>query len=229
MDPTCVRLPNKSTSILIVTLPHKERLHRLCCLWFNVYIGTAMHIKSKQKNKLPKAALMCAAIFILVGSYFAYAFITKALWPFQTTISHTSQDTINKQPSQGSPNNPSSPTMSTSEDDAAQKTPAQYEGDSPNTSQELEGTINYLGISGDSLRIRVTISQIVTSGSCTLTLTADSSKTTTKTAVIIQNPSSATCKGFDIPISELSKGEWNIQVTIQADGKSGVITGKTTI
>lgn len=59
-----------------------------------------------------------------------------------------------------------------------------------------------------SLQIRSEIGIVTSEGTCTLTLTKDS-KTITKTANIQALPRISTCQGFDIPLSELSSGQWS--------------------
>lgn len=64
---------------------------------------------------------------------------------------------------------------------------------------------------GSVYQIRTLISVVASSGNCTLTITRDS-KTVTRTSGVQAGPSSSTCQGFDIPIDELSPGDWNIVV-----------------
>lgn len=106
----------------------------------------------------------------------------------------------------------------------------QYQGDSVNNSPTLTGIINYSSVVDNVAMIRVTIDQIVSSGTCKLELKNTSlGKIITKNANIAQNPSSATCEGFDVPTSELGSGTWNIEITIQGDNKTGVIRGEITV
>lgn len=97
--------------------------------------------------------------------------------------------------------------------------PQLYEGENVNNSGGLTGVITAKSVMGDSLIIRNTIDQLVGSGTCTLTLTSGS-KTVTKTAEIVQNPSSSTCAGFDVPFAELGKGSWNIEIKVSSGDKS---------
>lgn len=60
-----------------------------------------------------------------------------------------------------------------------------------------------------SFQIRSEIGAVTSEGTCTLTLTKGS-KTVTKTAEVQALPRISTCKGFDIPLSELSSGQWNV-------------------
>jgi len=46
---------------------------------------------------------------------------------------------------------------------------------------------------------------------------------------IVSNPSSGSCEGFDIPLTKLSPGEYDIKIEINANQKTGIIEGKVTI
>lgn len=104
----------------------------------------------------------------------------------------------------------------------------QYEGESPDDSQSLTGSINYKNIVADELILRVTIDQSLSSGSCQLRLT-NAGKTLTKTALVIPNPSSSSCQGFNVPVSELGSGAWQIEITVSSGDRSGTIVSSITI
>lgn len=72
-------------------------------------------------------------------------------------------------------------------------------------------------------QIRAQIDGLLTNGTCTLTLTNGPS-TVTKKAEVQNLSSTSTCMGFDVPLSELSVGTW--QVTLIAD--SATVTGSVT-
>lgn len=108
------------------------------------------------------------------------------------------------------------------------QTPTQYDGEDPNSLEEITGYISYSAVNQDHLSIRLTINQFLTSGTCNLTMTSGSS-TVTKSAEVIGNASTATCQGFDIPLSELPSDNWNISIKITSGDKTGTITGDTTL
>lgn len=111
-------------------------------------------------------------------------------------------------------------------DDPA-KTPLQNEGANPSQSSGLTGSITYAAVSGDKLVIRVLIDQLVgEQGTCSLTLSRSGRKDIAKAVNTMDNPSSSTCQGFDIPLTELAKGTWNIKINISAGGKLGQLEGQ---
>lgn len=77
--------------------------------------------------------------------------------------------------------------------------------------------------SSDPIQIRINIGAITNSGTCTLTLTKDGTRITKEVAVQAL-PSSSTCKGFDIPSSSLSPGQWMASVVFTSDTLTGTAT-----
>lgn len=120
-------------------------------------------------------------------------------------------------------------TNSNASDIVPGKTPAQYEGDNANNSDTLTGTINVATVAGDKLIIRVTIDQLLSgTGTCELTL-SNSGQVLKYQANTIDNPSSASCEGFDIPVSSLSAGDWDVNINVTTSDRTGTLTGKVTI
>jgi len=190
-----------------------------------------MRIK-RNSNKNKVLAIIVAAIFLLGASYVGYAY-TSGTGPWRQSTSpqssennrskssSTDQDTT---PEEGNPQNP--------ESKGPNKTPQQFEEESKPAADNstLSGVINYKTVSDDALSLRVTIDQKLDSGSCILTLTRKSDgKSVQKTVKILSNPSSSTCKGFDVPTSELGKGTWNIEIAIKSNDSTGTIKGNVAI
>lgn len=83
----------------------------------------------------------------------------------------------------------------------------------------LSTRITTASVEDNMLYIRNDISGIYSEGSCTLSL-QKSSSTVTKSAGIQALPKSSTCKGFNVPVSELSAGTWSITITVTINGQS---------
>lgn len=73
---------------------------------------------------------------------------------------------------------------------------------------------------GSNLKIRSLISAIDNSGSCTLTLTQNGTNVQKKADVQALS-SSSTCKGFSVPLSELSPGRWQLVLQFENDSLMG--------
>ena len=104
----------------------------------------------------------------------------------------------------------------------------QYEGEDPNEEDDLTGVVTYAGVSGDYLLIRVNIDQYLDSGSCELSL-LQGGVVYSDVANVVNSASTATCEGFNVPISSLSAGDYQIVVKINSNSKTGVIEGEVEI
>lgn len=83
--------------------------------------------------------------------------------------------------------------------------------------------------SSGQLVIRSLIQTVSNEGTCTLTLQKTDGTTVTKTAGVQASASSSTCKGFDVPVSELSPGEWRITVNYKSESLEGAAGHTVTI
>lgn len=105
----------------------------------------------------------------------------------------------------------------------------QYDGEDPNALEELSGVVTYAGVAGENLMVRVNIDQYLEEGECELVLMRNGTTVYNSTARIIGNVATATCEGFDVPISYLGSGAMEVMVNLNSDGKSGVIQGRADI
>jgi len=176
-----------------------------------------MQIRLKnKKSKKVKIITLAIVIILLGGAYAAFASYQN-IWPFSSTT----------------PVNLDSP----STDEI--KTGEQIKSDSVESDDEVKenpsndvdptatnATIMFTSTTQDSTayRIRVLIDSVLGSGTCTLSLSKSRSATYNSTVEIQSGPSSSTCKGFDIPLTEVSAGDWTATITVT----SGVTTGTAT-
>lgn len=110
------------------------------------------------------------------------------------------------------------------------KTPEKYEGQDVNKLEKLTGAITYSAKTTDKYRIRVNIDQFLKlPGTCMLSVISAGKVMYTDYVNIVSNPSSGSCEGFDIPLTKLSPGEYNIKIEVNANQKTGIIEGKVTI
>ena len=90
-------------------------------------------------------------------------------------------------------------------------------------SQALRASL-LVAMSGNKLTLRLTINQIIgAQGTCKLLMTNDNGGQIEQVAQTISNPSSSSCQGFDVPLDGAAKGNWNVRVTVEADGKTGIL------
>ncbi|MDO5480117.1 MAG: hypothetical protein Q4F58_00375 [Candidatus Saccharibacteria bacterium] len=115
------------------------------------------------------------------------------------------------------------------EDSKPEEKAPQYEGDSPNKSENLTGLITYADVINDELTIRVNIDQFLQSGNCNLTMSRNGVTYYSQSVGIQESVTTSTCDGYKIPVSELSKGDFQVEIDLESEGKSGKITGRVRI
>ena len=98
------------------------------------------------------------------------------------------------------------------------------EGEDPNIEPGFTGFFTRSDVSGNKLTLRLTINQIIgAQGTCRLLMTNDNGGQIEQVAQTVSNPSSSSCQGFDVPLDGAAKGNWNVRVTVEADGKTGIL------
>ena len=91
----------------------------------------------------------------------------------------------------------------------------QYEGEDPNEANELSGAVTFAGVVSDKVMIRANIDQYLGDGSCQLDLIDGNDVVYEEIARITSTASTATCEGFDIPLSEVGGGSYKIIIRIE--------------
>ena len=89
--------------------------------------------------------------------------------------------------------------------------------------------MTYAGVSGDVLMIRVNRDQYLAEGNCELNLIRNGTVIYSDTTGIVTAATTATCEGFNVPISSLSNGNYQIVINLSSDNKTGTISGEVNI
>lgn len=106
----------------------------------------------------------------------------------------------------------------------------QYDGEDPNTGESLTGVITYAAVSGSELYVRLNIDQYLSGGSCEIRLVReDDINVYSETVNIVSSASTATCEGFNIPLSKIGSGNYKIYVNLESGDKSGTVNGEVNI
>ena len=174
---------------------------------------------SKRKNK--KYIILTAAILITATAILGFIYLKKT----QTTENPTLSTERSTEPDNTQISKANESKNSSSD---TKKEIKNIEGPDPQTSEKLSGTITYGGVVGQMLVIRTNIDQFITEGSCNLKL-SNNTAVIEKQSTLVTNPSSSTCDGFNVPLVELSNGDWDIEITVSGNNKSGTIKGKVSI
>lgn len=184
-----------------------------------------MKIKNKPSSSTKKlvAIILVTLVFAVIVTAVAYM-LSRQRTPASnqpSTDQPTTTDTVNLDP----------PTtdQQTAADEQKKQSLDNEQSTPPNTSP-LSVIISAANENSSTsmLQIRTLIDKITSTGQCTLTL-QKSGQTITKTATIQAGPSNSTCQGFDVALSELSSGTWQISVSVSSGDQSGSATSEVTI
>ena len=111
----------------------------------------------------------------------------------------------------------------------AEKSHAQYEGEDPNNLEQITGAISFAGNSDGKFTVNVAIDQALgDDGTCSFNLVNENSQTISGTFPTEPGPTASFCS-FSMPIADDMSGNWRITVTIEAEGKAGIITREATL
>lgn len=186
-------------------------------------VGLTIKMKvQNKKNIINKKTLLLTGITILVivlavGGY--YIFVAKGTifgWsPLKQTTSKGSSIDY------GSPTKDqmeSGNTIKSGQGNDRPPTPTPISG---SDKSNVEVSITAANQNGSVVQVRAFISAVENSGTCTLTMTKSGSNSVKRTADIQPSASISTCKGFDVPTSELSTGTWHIKIAYDSTSLTG--------
>lgn len=107
----------------------------------------------------------------------------------------------------------------------------QYEGEDPNTLEQLTGYLARKGVDDDVLTLVAVIDQYLhTPGSCTITLKNSAGQVVYKASSdAVADVTASVCDAFEIPTTNLANGAYQIEIELSGDNKYGVITDEVTL
>jgi len=192
-------------------------LHKIFFMIEFVYRKFGMNIQKsrKYKKKTLLVVLIVAIITIAAGLLVYFLVVRDSMLSGQP--SEQSKDRSDKEIEYDSSGNSPSAEMITKD----------YE-DNTGQAHSLSGFITSANVSGDFLLLRVQIDELLSDGVCSLTLSKGQLKVK-KDSGIIDSATSSSCYGFDVPVSELSPGTWQIEIVVSSNGKHGTIKDEVRI
>ena len=187
-------------------------------------------MKIIQPNNKKKIIIIASIVAILLATATAYAYYSK-LGPFTAN----SNDSINL-------DKPTKDELETGERIKEQSVipdgDKQTSGSDPAPApQPIEGSdkksihveITAANQNESTLQVRTLIQAVTSTGTCTLSMTGPQGKTYTSTVDIQALSSSSTCKGYDIPLTDLAPGTWSLSLNYESSDIIGTTNKEMTI
>lgn len=182
-------------------------------------------MKSLRKKTTTKKKFLVTVGILLIA---AIALTIYFLWPKNQSENTSNSDTSTTQDQETNTTPPTQEQIDAGNNAKKETVENSDPTTPPDTTASLPVTITAANQNDSTFNIRVLIDELINSGTCTLKLTQGSS-TVTKTASVQALPEAATCQGFDIPVSELASGSWQLTITVTASNRSGSATQEITI
>ena len=171
---------------------------------------------NKQNNKKLKVIIISTVLLIGAGSYSVYALMNQ-----QSNNTDSSTQTSNGKSQDIKPDpEPETKTEETIKDtNTDQPTPVTVAPDTNKRTLQLTGTAE---TTNGTVYIRGGINNSVEfNGKCYASLTGPNGQTIRKETTLLQNAATTDCETIQIPISELSKGQWSIKLNYSSNESSG--------
>lgn len=179
-----------------------------------------MQINKKQPSTSSKKILIIA-LATVVAAVVAYGVYAMYFAPKPIT-DKDSQGTINYEP----PTDEQKAAGDRQKEETINKTD---DGTNPsNGNGSLPVSYSAINQADEQLLVRALIGAVSNDGTCTLTLTKGDA-VVTKTAGTQSGPNSSTCKGFNVPVSELSPGSWTILLQVKIGSEQGKVSQTFTV
>jgi hypothetical protein len=185
-----------------------------------------MKIQKIQNNKKILIATTCLIVIALASGlyFFKDKFVANSTDPIDNSVNYDSPSLSETKAGHSIKHN------SLGEGDP--KTPSSDTPPAPIPQKDGKSivgvTITAVNQDGTTLHIRSIINMVSNSGQCAITLTQGAKKIT-KTVDVQPASSTSTCKGFDIPTSEIGTGEWNIDLHFENETTQGDASKKVTL
>ncbi len=190
-----------------------------------------MKRKTKKSNKFLPVVLFIVGLLAVAGIVFAALklFGVEKLFNKETNDSVSTSNTTQTQNNQNTiVDAKPKPEQNTNPEYKEKEPIIQYSGEDPNLTGIISGAVTYTGISNDTLIIRVNIDQYINEGNCILSLTGANTNYT-EAARVIDSASTATCEGFNVPLSQIKDNSVNIVIEVKTDDKRGIIRGNASL
>lgn len=170
-----------------------------------------------QKNTLSKRkrlAISLALLLAVLVGYFLTAYYVHQ-WPFELPPQSVPAPTINYGPTTAEQKNNGQTTKNNVTGNSQEQLSSQPVAPNAGTKTPTSVAITSANISSGTLYIRASIDTVADEGTCLLSMKGPSDKTYTADAGVQPLASNTTCKGFNIPVSSLSPGNWEITIVFE--------------
>jgi len=182
---------------------------------------------NKQTKRTSRVIIIIVATLLLLAGCAAYAYATNIFgWnPDSSNSTPTTPDIDYEAPTPEQVKDGNATKDNNAESNPETQVPS---GDS-STKKNVSVLITVSQQTSSTYQIRTILETVTNTGTCMLVLKSSAGTTVSKTTGVQAQSSSSTCEGFDIPLSELSRGVWSYSLTFENTTTTGTATGNITV
>jgi len=193
---------------------------------------------NKQKNPLftKKVLIPVISIFVIVLGLFTYLYVSKSVFfGWQPFAKPTTSNINYSKPTEEQVKSGATIKQGAKSQGTTKSTPEGGSDQPPapvpqsNGTSTIQLTIISTNQTTTTLQIRAQVATVTSSGTCTLTMTKTGSAPISQVAQLQPYASVSTCRGFDIPLSQLPAGQWNIAIHFSSGNLVGDASQTVTI
>lgn len=190
--------------------------------------------KSKKAHRTPiyrRPAVIFTFLGLLILVAVIIFFLIKGLQPGESSSSE-SDPSVAEDDSSWSEETPSVPQNyeDIPETDTWEPKVKQYEGENANQSHELTGSISYQDIDQNkNVTIYTSIDQIISSGSCSLSLQRNNNSVYSTTVSAHADITTSICEPISFSAAQLPSGTYQVEINISGDNKTGIINSEVNL
>lgn len=179
--------------------------------------------KKTVSKKVKLLSLVVIALIIVASGYLATARY-KHLWPFESSRAGAPVAGIDYNPPTQEQKDLGQDTKDAITGNSKNQTPNQTQPSQTSGKTPVTVTITSAITNGDTLAIRTTMGTVTSEGTCRLSMKGPSGKVFSAEAAVQPLASSTTCKGFNVPMSSLATGTWEISIVFENTSHTGSTT-----
>lgn len=187
-----------------------------------------LHTSQKKSSKKPLViivSILAVAAIVAGWLYYAHHYQT---WPFHSESKPESSQTSRKI-DYSPPSDDQTKNGAGVKGQIADGSKDEGSATQPTTPQNTLGVTITSVQPGQTVYVRAMINSVMSSATCTLNMTGPNGKTYSATAPVQPMASSSTCQGFNIPMTNLTSGNWQITVTVTDGASTGSATTEKTL
>lgn len=187
---------------------------------------------NKNTQKIHRVPIYQRPLVIISFLLILAAVVALTIWVFSTFSHPDSAPSTPDSPKDSTSRPESKPSSDSNPDKPTEEPqrPSQFEGEDPNELSGLTGSITLNTHDANTLTIAVSIDQYLSQpGLCQLKLLQGGKVIRSAEVKSVADVTTSGCGPFSIPISGLSSGQYQIEITISGDGKSGLVKGEVNL